>query len=66
MVLLYKDPDGDDVFPVQTEPQFSMEVTQQGGTEFVDVDAFKRRIKQLEKELMKYTEVCVHDADVIN
>ena len=54
MVLLYKDPDGDDVFPVQTEPQITLELTQHGGTDFVDIDAFKHKIKQLEKELMKY------------
>ena len=58
MVLLYKDPDGDDVFPAQTEPQITLELTQYGQPDFVDIDAFKLRIKQLEKELLKYTEVC--------
>ena len=59
MVMLYKDPDGDDVFPVRTEPQVTLDLTQCGQHDFVDVDAFKHRIKQLERELMKYTEVCL-------
>ena len=61
MVMLYKDPDGDDVFPVQSERQVTLDLTQCGQQDFVDVDAFKHRIKQLEKELMKYTEVRITD-----
>ena len=59
MVLLYKDPDGVDVFPTQTGAQFTVDITQGGGQhDFVDIDAFKHKIKQLENELMKYNKVC--------
>lgn len=59
MVLLYKDPDGVDVFPTQTGPgQFTAEMTQGGQHDSVDIDAFKQKIKQLENELMKYNKVC--------
>lgn len=54
MVLLYKDPDGSDLFPVQTEPRVTLRLTQYVQPDFVDIDALKHRIKQLEKELMKY------------
>ena len=57
MVLLYKDPDGVDVFPTQTGPQFTVDITQCGPSDFVDIDAFKHKIKQLENELMKYNKV---------
>ena len=58
MVLLYKDPDGVDVFPTLTGPQFTIDITQGGGQQdFVDIDAFKHKIKQLENELIKY-KVC--------
>lgn len=61
MVLLYKDPDGMDVFPTQTGPQFTVDMTQGGQQDFVDIDAFKHKIKQLENELMKikYNKVCI-------
>ena len=61
MVLLYKDPDGVDVFPTQTGVQFQATVdapTLGGQIDFVDIDAFKHKIKQLENELMKYNKVC--------
>ena len=58
MVLLYKDPEGVDIFPTQTGPQFTVDMTQGGQHDFVDVDAFKHKIKQLENELMKYNKVC--------
>ena len=49
MVLLYKDPDGVDVFTTLTGPQFTVDITQGGGQQdFVDIDAFKHKIKQLE------------------
>ena len=57
MVLLYKDPDGVDVFPTQTGPQFTVDMTQGGQHDFVDIDAFKHKIKQLENELLKYNKV---------
>ena len=57
MVLLYKDPDGVDIFPTQTGPQFTVDMTQAGQQDFVDIDAFKHKIKQLENELMKYNKV---------
>ena len=59
MVLLYKDPDGTDLFAVHGEPQFTPELSryteQQDG---IDVDGLKHRIRQLENELTKYEEVC--------
>lgn len=54
MVMLYKDPDDSDLFPVQTEPQVALKLTQDVQSDFVDIDALKHKITQLEKELMKY------------
>ena len=58
--MLYKDPDGSDLFPVQTEPQVALTVTQYVQSDFVDIDALKHRIKQLEEELLKYNVKVVH------
>ena len=59
MVLLYKDPDGTDIFPTQTGAQVTVDAAEY---DFVDIDAFKHKIKQLEDELMKYDKVCSYIA----
>ena len=60
MVLLYRDPDGSDLFQVQTESRDALKLMQYVQPDFVDIDALKHKIKQLEKELMKYNVKVVH------
>ena len=38
--------DGVDIFPTQTGPQFTVDMTQGGQHDFFDIDGFKYKIKQ--------------------